>query len=47
MSRIDFPSGRRTVSGRGGVDALYRTDADGRNTVRLTDTPSLNPAWAR
>jgi Tol biopolymer transport system component len=35
------------ISSRDGVDALYRTDVVGERTVRLTDTPSLNPAWAR
>ena len=35
------------VSARDGAEALYRADADGRNVQRLTDTPTLNPAWAR
>jgi TolB protein len=35
------------VSGRDGSEGLYRADADGRNVQRLTDTPTLNPAWAR
>jgi TolB protein len=35
------------VSGRDGADRLYRADADGLNVQRLTDTPALNPAWAR
>lgn len=35
------------VSGRDGSEGLYRADADGRNVRRLTDTPTLNPAWAR
>ena len=35
------------VSGRDGSDALYRADADGRDVQRLTDSPALNPAWAR
>lgn len=34
------------VSGRNGHEGLYRADADGRNVQRLTDTPTLNPAWA-
>lgn len=42
------PNGRRLafVSSRDGFDAMYRTDADGQHIVRLTETPSLNPAWA-
>ena len=35
------------VSARDGFDALYRAAADGRHVQRLTDTPALNPAWAR
>ena len=35
------------VSGREGSERLYRADADGTNARRLTDTPTLNPAWAR
>ena len=33
------------VSGREGFDALYSADADGQHVQRLTETPSLNPAW--
>jgi Tol biopolymer transport system component len=43
------PDGRHIafVSGRDGSEGLYRAEADGRNVQRLTDTPTLNPAWAR
>ena len=41
--------GRRVafISGRDGFDGLYVADADGERPVRLTATPSLNPAWVR
>ena len=41
------PDGRHVafISGRDGVDGLYTVDADGRHLVRLTASPSLNPAW--
>jgi Tol biopolymer transport system component len=34
------------ISGRDGFDGLYTADADGQHPLRLTGTPSLNPAWA-
>jgi Tol biopolymer transport system component len=34
------------ISSRSGFETLYRADADGRHVARLTETPSLNPAWA-
>ena len=41
------PDGKRVafISGRDGFDGLFTVDADGRNPVRLTATPSLTPAW--
>ena len=35
------------ISGRDGTEAVYKADVDGRGVQRLTDTPSINPAWAR
>jgi Tol biopolymer transport system component len=43
------PDGRRIafISARDGFESLYIADAEGANSVRVTTTPSLNPAWRR